>query len=56
MGSKPKAAPIPEIKPPTPAPVPDDVAVDKKGQKDYARKRRASGRSSTLLSDRETLG
>lgn len=55
--SKPKApAPPPPIKQPTPAPVPDDKAVEKNAQKEYARRRKASGRASTLLTERDTLG
>lgn len=57
MGSTPKAPPPPPP-PPPPAPLPDPESETNKksAQKRIARKQSESGRVSTILSDRETLG
>ena len=57
MGSSPKA-PAPPPPPPKPValPDPDSQTAKTQGQKEAAQRRAKSGRVSTILSDKESLG
>lgn len=48
--------PNPELPPVQPMPDQDDAATDKARKRDQSRRRAASGRSSTILSDGQGLG
>lgn len=56
-GSSPKPPPPPPPPPPpAPLPDPDSKTAKTQGQKDAARRRSKSGRVSTILSEKESLG
>lgn len=52
----PKVEPPPPVPEPAPMPVPDDVQQETEAKKRAARRITASGRQSTLLSQRQPLG
>lgn len=54
FGGKPKAPP--PIKPPAVMPLPDDEAIAKARKAKLAQMVQRTGRASTMLTDRETLG